>query len=290
MALGRIKFAGLPRRVGWEIWLLPSLIVLGCVFFLPILQLFVLSFHAMSGPAEVGATYTLRNFRSFLSDPFFGGILLRTVALGAAVVAACLLLGYPVSYFLARTRSRFRGLLLFLVIAPLLISSVVRNIGWYPILGESGLVNWILMRVGLLHQPIILIGNYTGVAIGLTHALLPFMVLILMTVIQRIDPEIEQAATNLGAGELTTFFHVTLPLSLPGTLAGSLLVFTMAISAYTTPVILGGGKVLVMATYIAEQFRTVLDYGMGACAAAILMIVAVGVTLFAVRLQAGRRS
>lgn len=133
-----------------------------------------------------------------------------------------------------------------------------------------------------------LIANMTGVVIGLAHALLPFMILTLTTVIQRIAPELEEAAANLGAGSAMTFFHVLLPLSLQGLVAGSLLVFTMVIAAYTTPVILGGGRVLVMGTYIGQQFRTVLDYPAGATAAAILMLVSGILTVSALRLGGHR--
>jgi len=124
--------------------------------------------------------------------------------------------------------------------------------------------------------------------IGLVHALLPFMILTLTTVIQRIEPELEEASASLGAGPVRTFFEVMLPLSLPGMIGGSLLVFTMAIAAYTTPVIMGGNRVLVMATFIGQQFRTVLDYALGATAAAVLMLLAGLLTLLAVRLGVQR--
>jgi putative spermidine/putrescine transport system permease protein len=177
---------------------------------------------------------------------------------------------------------------LFLVVSPLLISAVVRNIGWFPILGNEGLVNWLLLKTGLLSQPVPLVSNVTGVVIGLVHALLPFMILTLTTVIQRIEPELEEAAAGLGAGPLRTFLSILLPLSLPGIVGGSLLVFTMAIAAYTTPVILGGGRVMLMATFIGQQFRTVLDYALGATAAAVLMVLVGLLTALAVRMGARR--
>jgi putative spermidine/putrescine transport system permease protein len=272
-------------RSGWEPWLLPMLAVLTAIFAIPIVNLISVSFHEMSAPAQVGSHFTLANYRVFVGDPFFLRIVLNTSLLGAFVATCCLIIGYPISYFLARTQSKLRGMFIFLVISPLLVSAVVRNIGWFPILGESGLINWLLMSLGIIDQPLVLIGNYTGVAIGLIHALSPFMILTIMTVIQRVDPELEEAAANLGAGPIETFFRVLLPLSLPGVVAGLLIVFTMAISAYTTPVIMGGGKVLVMATYIAQQFLTVLDYGMGASAAAVLMIASTLLTLGALRLR-----
>jgi putative spermidine/putrescine transport system permease protein len=172
-----------------------------------------------------------------------------------------------------------------LVISPLLVSAIVRNIGWFPLLSQSGLVNWALLKLGVLGSPLPLVNNFTGVVIGLVHALLPFMILTLATVIERVEGDLEEAAANLGAGPLEVFWRVLLPLSLPGVVAGSLLVFTMAISAYTTPAILGGNRVLVMATYIAQQFRTVLDYPAGGTAAALLLVFAALLAMLALRLR-----
>lgn len=268
--------------------LLPMLATLALVFIVPIGCLLLLSFHNMTGPAQVGDQFTLENYLSFFTDRFYLKVLYNTFWLGAVVVICCLLIGYPVSYCLARTRSRWRGLLLFLVVSPLLVSAVVRNIGWFPILSNAGLVNWLLLTPGLASQPVALISNLTGVVIGLVHALLPFMILTLTTVIQRIEPELEEAAANLGAGPIRTFVQVLLPLSLPGVIGGSLLVFTMAIAAYTTPVIMGGNRVMVMATFIGQQFRTVLDYALGATAAAVLMLLVALLTALAIRLGAQR--
>jgi putative spermidine/putrescine transport system permease protein len=262
---------------------LPMVLTLALVFAVPIGCLIVLSLYSMTGPATVGDHLTAENYLNFFTDFFYFRILLNTFWLGAVVVISCLVIGYPVSYFLARTRSRWRGFLLFMVVAPLLVSAVVRNIGWFPILSNSGLVNWLLLKSGLVSEPIPLISNFTGVVIGLVHALLPFMILTLTTVIQRIEPELEEASASLGAGPVRTFFEVMLPLSLPGMIGGSLLVFTMTIAAYTTPVIMGGNRVLVMATFIGQQFRTVLDYALGATAAAVLMLLAGLLTLLAVR-------
>ena len=267
----------------WVLLSLPMLLTLAVVFAVPIGCLIVLSFYSMTGAATVGDHLTAENYLNFFTDFFYFRILLNTFWLGAVVVISCLVIGYPVSYFLARTRSRWRGFLLFMVVAPLLVSAVVRNIGWFPILSNSGLVNWLLLKFGLVSQPVPLISNFTGVVIGLVHALLPFMILTLTTVIQRIEPELEEASASLGAGPVRTFFEVMLPLSLPGMIGGSLLVFTMAIAAYTTPVIMGGNRVLAMATFIGQQFRTVLDYALGATAAAVLMLLAGLLTLLAVR-------
>ncbi|PWT85825.1 MAG: ABC transporter permease [Proteobacteria bacterium] len=289
----------MPRAVGetwhrrdssrtWTLLLLPAAATLAIVFFIPIGCLILLSFHAMTGPAQVSDDFTLANYANFVTDSFYLRVIYNTFWLGAVVAGSCLAIGYPLSYFLARMRSGWRGILLFLVVSPLLISAVVRNIGWFPILGNEGLINGLLLKTGLLAQPAPLVGNVTGVVIGLVHALLPFMILTLTAVIQRIEPELEEAAAGLGAGPLRTFISVLLPLSLPGVIGGSLLVFTMAIAAYTTPVILGGGRVMVMATFIGQQFRTVLDYALGATAAAVLMVMVGLLTGLAVRMGARR--
>ena len=280
--------APVRRREPPDVWLwvlLPTLALLGLIFALPLADLITVSLHEMTGPAQVGDAVSLRNYEAFVSDPFFLTMLLRTFWLGVVVVACCLVIGYPVAYCLARTTSKWRGMALFLVIAPLLVSAIVRNIGWFPILGESGVINWLLTSLGIIHAPLRLVSNFTGVVIGLVHALLPLMILTLTTVIQRVEPELEEAAANLGAGPAIVFWRVLLPLSLPGAVSGSLLVFAMAISAYTTPAILGGNRVLVMSTYIAQQFRTVLDYPAGGTAAAFLLLFAVVLTVLALRLR-----
>jgi putative spermidine/putrescine transport system permease protein len=275
-------------RKRWTMFLLPALATLAFVFVAPICILIVLSFYQMTGPAVVGDEASLDNYVRFFSDVFYLRILLNTFFLGGMVVLFCLIIGYPVSYYLARSKSRWRGFLLFLVVSPLLVSAVVRNIGWFPILSNGGLVNWLLLKFSIINQPIPLISNFTGVIIGLVHALLPFMILTLTTVIQRIEPELEDAAASLGAGPVTVFTHVLLPLSVPGAVGGSLLVFTMAIAAFTTPVIMGGNRVLVMATYIGQQFRTVLDYAVGATAAAILLVFVGLLTVIASKSGAGK--
>jgi len=288
----RIERPDSPRQADPWLWiLLPTLAVFGLIFAAPLADLILLSFHHMSGPAQVDAAFTLVNYRAFVTDPFYLEMLLRTCGLGMLVTLGCLVVGYPVAYYLARTPSRWRGFALFLVISPLLVSAIVRNIGWFPLLSQSGAVNWLLLKLGLIAAPLSLINNFTGVVIGLIHALLPFMILTLTTVIQRIEGDLEEAAANLGAGPLQTFWRVLLPLSLPGVVSGSLLVFAMAISAYTTPAILGGNRVLVMATYIAQQFHTVLNYPAGGTAAALLLVFAIVLTALALQVRpAGERA
>lgn len=278
------------RARAWSWFILPIVVFLTLFFLLPVINLAELSLRLHTGPGSVGDTFTLANYGRFLSDPFYLGVLFDTMLIGLVVVSICLVLAYPVAYVLARTKSRFRGALIFIVIAPLLISTVVRNLGWFPILGGSGLVNWALMSVGIVTEPLRLMNNTTGVIIALTHTFLPFMILALVTVIQKIGVELEEAARNLGAGPIETFFRVILPLSRPGLLAGYLIVFTSVISAFTTPAMMGGRRVLVMSTLIEQQMRSVLNYAVGATAAVLLMAMAAALTIASLRQSEEQRT
>ena len=272
-----------PHIDRWALMLMPGVAALTAVFFLPIILLATNSFHPNGGLGTVGPSWTLANYVSFLTDTFYLGILFNTFELAAIVVIICMLIGYPVAYFLVRSRWQWKAILVFLVVSPLMISTVIRNLGWIPILGDYGLVNWLLIESGALHDPIQLIGNRTGVLIGLVHALLPFMILPIMTVIQRIEPELEEASINLGASPAVTFWRVLLPLSWPGILSGCMLVFTMVLAAFVTPGMLGGKRVLVMSIFIEQQIRTVMNYAFAATAAVILMLAAGAVAFVALR-------
>ncbi|MBM3598214.1 MAG: ABC transporter permease [Alphaproteobacteria bacterium] len=275
------RFAAL--RVRWGLLALPVIAVLLLAFGMPIASMTANSLFNHAGPGRVGSNLTLVNYINFATDPYYLGILVDTFALGFVVVSICTVLGYPVAYFLARTHSRWRGVLMFLVIAPLLVSAVIRNLGWIPLLGTNGFVNWALQALGLTDRPIALVNNFLGVVIGTTHALLPFMILMLTTVIQRINPQIEEAAVNLGATPWKNFTQVVLPLSMPGLIGGYLIVFTITISSYTTPAMLGGHRVTVMSTFVAQQIRFVLNYAFGATCAVVLMAVAIALTVMATR-------
>jgi putative spermidine/putrescine transport system permease protein len=284
-AIGRTE----AFAIRWGTLSLPAVLLLLIGFGVPIAYMIANSFLRHAGHGRVRPPATLGNYLAFLGDPFFMGILLDTFLLGLIVVGICGALGYPVAYFLARTTTRWRGILVFLVVAPLLVSAVIRNLGWVPILGSNGVINWILLSLGLVSRPLPLSNNFIGVVIGTTHALLPFMILMLMTVIQRIDLEVEEAAVNLGASPWQKFRYVIFPLSMPGLLGGYLIVFTITISSYTTPAMLGGNRVIVMSTFIAQQVRFVHNYAFGATCAVILMAVAVVLTVVSLR-QSERRA
>jgi putative spermidine/putrescine transport system permease protein len=278
----RVLLSPVKRR--WAYLLLPVLMVLLIVFILPMINLGLKSLHPYTGLGSEGSELTLSNYIAFLSQPFYWQLLGWTSILGVIVVACSLVFALPLSYFLARTKSRWKQFFLLLIIAPMLVSVVIRNLGWLPILGQNGLVNWIWLNADLGKEPLHLLDNYIGVVIGLVHALLPFMVLTLISVIQRIPPELEEASISLGVKPLGTFWRIVLPLARPGIIAGSLLVFTLTISAYTTPAVMGGGRVIVVSTYIQQQVSTLLNYPNGATVSMVLLALVVLLSIASLRL------
>jgi putative spermidine/putrescine transport system permease protein len=228
--------------------------------------------------------FTIGHYVKVLTDPFYLGILLETARIALAVAVLTTVLGYPVAYFLTRTRSRWKGLFLALTLAPELSGVVLRTYGWLVILEDRGLVNTLLKSWGLAAEPIALVHNATGVTIGMTHVLMPFAILALMASIQSIDPTLEQAAMNLGAGRVRTFLRITLPLSIPGVLGAFFLNFSISAGAYATPAILGGKGFEVMATMIYTQLLYILNWPFAAAMAVILMAVVLTAMILSARL------
>ncbi len=265
--------------VRWNGLAVPGLVLLAAGFVMPMLLLAGYSVLHDGANGQVRGPVTAINYIAIVTDPLYLRVLSNTVLLGAAVTLICACLAYPLAYFLVRSRSRWRGPLMFLMITPLMISSVIRNIGWIPILGDNGAVNVALLASGVINHPLLLMNNLTGVVIALVHALLPFMTLMLMAVIQAIHPEVEEAARMLGANPWRSFWEVVFPLSRRGLAAGCALVFSIAVSSYTTPTILGGGRVLVMATFIAQQIQSVLRYAFGSALTIVLFVVALSLSV-----------
>jgi len=190
--------------------------------------------------------------------------------LGLTVTPICLLLGYPVAYHLARTRSRWGSALYVLVLSPLLVGVVVRSFGWLILLSGNGVINRALIDLGLISGGLQLMNNRLGVTIALVHVFLPFMILPLVGVIQSIDPTLESAARSLGASRFKVFWRVILPLSWPGIQAGTVLVFVLALSAYVTPVMLGGAQVKTMSVLVVQNLIDNFQWPVGAAQALIL--------------------
>jgi putative spermidine/putrescine transport system permease protein len=235
------------------LWLIPLLVLLLAFFVLPFGVMFYQSLFLSLLQAPAGSPPTLANYAKMFGDVFYVKVLLQTLALGVVVTALTLVMGYPVAYFLARTRSRWRQLLVFLVISPLVVSIVIRSYGWMVLLGRVGTVNAALQALGVVDQPLPLMYNWFGVVVALTHVLLPFMILTLASVIEGIPESLEDTAAVLGAGWWSRFRHVVLPLSMEGVGAGVTLVFMLTIGSFVSVLLLGGSDTLILPLLIYQQ-------------------------------------
>jgi putative spermidine/putrescine transport system permease protein len=253
----------------------PLTLALSAFFLLPVLLMLPTSFREYVPGAGISTgRWTLENYTTIVTDDYYREVIWRTLGLGLAVTVACLLFGYPLAYLIARGPERWRVPLTLLVIFPMMLNLVVRSFGWIALLANRGLVNNLLMDLHLISAPVKLMYNLTGLMIGLTHIYLPFMVLMLVAAIQNVPRDIEAAASTLGSSRLHVFASVTLPLTAPGILAGSILVFVLTISALVTPRMLGGPTYKVMATLIYDEYMQTLDWPTGSTLAFALTLIA----------------
>ncbi len=273
-----------PNRHGAAaFWLIaPALVLLSVFLVLPYLNIIVMSLRPPAVGAPYGPGFTLSNFTRVLGDAYFLGVLADTVWIALKTTLICLVLGYPVAFHLARTHSRWKGLLYVFVLSPLLVGVVVRSFGWLILLSGNGVINQGLRNLGLVDAPLTLMNNQFGVTLALVHVFLPFMILPLIGAIQSIDPNLEFAARSLGASRAKVFRRVWLPLSWPGIQAGCTLVFVLALSAYVTPVMLGGAQVKTLSVLVVQALIDNFRWPAGAALALILAATgAVAVWLFA---------
>jgi len=208
--------------------------------------LFINSVYHFTG-TQVQPRITLEAYRRFFTDSFYANVVWQEVRLAVVTTALCLAIGYPTAYAITKIRTPGWVIAAYIVIfSPLLTSSIVRAYGWLVILARGGLVNWVLADLHLIGAPVRLIYNFTGVTIALVHVLLPFTVFPILAVLLRMDPTLREAASDLGATRLHTFLRVTWPLSFPGLYAAAQLTFVLAMNAYVTPQLLGGGRIQVL--------------------------------------------
>ncbi len=226
--------------------LLPAFAITAGIFASAMLLLFWYSAYTFRG-GQLTEEVSFLAWQKLFTDPYYWDVIANTLRLTFGVTAGTLLIGYPAAYALTKVRSQRLLIAAYIIIfSPLLVSVVVRAYGWILLLADSGVINTALRASGLIRQPIPLIFNNTGVVIALVHILLPFMVFPILSVLLQFDNAQREAANDLGADRIQTFLRVVLPLSLPGVIAGAQIVFTLAISAFVTPALLGGGKVLVL--------------------------------------------
>lgn len=257
----------------------PAAALIGLFLILPYLDIVVMSFREQSSSLPYGAGFSLRSYGKFFGDYYYAGALLQTLWLGLLTTVVSLLLGFPVALQIARAGARWRGLLYGIVLSPLLVGIVVRSYGWTILLGNNGLINRALKSAGVIDAPIPLMYNSFGIVVALAHVFLPFMVLPIMGALQSVDPALEAAARSLGASRLVSFRRVLLPLAMPGIQSGVILVFVLAVSAYVTPVLVGGMRIKTMAVIVVETLIDQVQWPFGA-ALAIVLSAAAGIAIF----------
>ncbi|HTW69252.1 MAG TPA: ABC transporter permease [Acetobacteraceae bacterium] len=247
--------------------LLPTLLLLVLIFLYPLAVVLSRSFTE----PHLG----LQNYVALYWSQAFRNILVNTFEIAGWTTAICLLLGYPFSYQLARLPKRWAQPLLGLCMIPFFTAILARLYAWTIILGDAGVINTYLLQWGIIHHPISLLFNRTAVIIGMVHVMLPYMVIVLYSQMVGIDRSLLDAATSLGASPLAGFRRVFLPLSMPGTYAGTLLVFIISLGFFVTPAVLGGGRDVTIATFVRQEIG-VLDWGAATAMSMVLLLVTVG--------------
>ena len=255
-------------------WLLlsPALVSITLLLIIPVGFVAVYSFWLRTATGADTAGFHLDNWQEVLTDPFYRSFLWQTLRIAALTTLVCAVLGYIPAYFLANSRTRYRTLLLLLLMLPFWISYIIRTLSWINILGVSGAVNLLLQSVGLIDEPLQMLYNEASVILGLVHFLLPFMILNIYVSLEGIDKNLTDAARSLGCTGWQAFREVTLPLSLPGLAAGSLLCFVLGAGTYITPLILGGPSDWMFANLIFEAVITQLDWPLGSALSIVLLV------------------
>jgi ABC-type spermidine/putrescine transport system permease subunit I len=273
------------RRPAWAALTGPYAVFLLFLLLVPFANVALYSMHPYSPTKVFLPGWTLDNYLKVF-DLYYLRLFGRTLRLGLITMAVCIVLGYPLAYFLARARPRVQALGLFLLIMPLMVSAVIRVFGWIVILGRKGLVNQVLAVLGL--DPVRLLYSETAVVIGLVNIFVPFMVLPIMASIERIPPSLEEAAQNLGANWAQMFRLTILPLSVPGLLSGCLLVYSLSISAFVTPALMGNPRERMAGQQIYDE--VLVSFNWPSASSLALTLVALTVVLMFCALLTARRS
>lgn len=263
-----------PHAQRYTPWFLsaPAIIVFMTMLIAPLILTLILSFHVFDSMQGIKESYTLTNYLEIFSDSYYLDIFLRTAGMALVVTFICVLLGVPETIILSRLQKPWRGIFLMVILAPLLISVVVRTLGWSILMGTNGLINQVLAFLHLTDSPVRLLFTMTGVTIAMVHVMIPFMIISVWASLQKLDGQVENAGRSLGASSMTVMRRIVLPQLLPGILSGSIIVFALSASSFATPALLGGRRLKVVATAAYDEFLSTLNWPLGASIALILLV------------------
>jgi spermidine/putrescine transport system permease protein len=261
----------------------PAAVWLLVFFLIPLVLVLLVSLGERGNAGQVVYSWTLKNYSRFFGKVgeryLYVQIFARSLGIAFLNTLLCLLIGYPLAYFIARQPTHRRNVLLLLVMIPFWTNFLVRTYAWMVILRDTGVINNAFLALGLISQPLPLLYNQGAVVLGLFYGYLPFMILPLYASIEKFDFSLVEAAQDLGANTLRTFVRVLLPLTRPGIVAGSILVFIPSIGAYVTPDLMGGAKVTMVGNLLQQQFLKIRDWPFGSAVGFILMLTVLGATM-----------
>jgi putative spermidine/putrescine transport system permease protein len=245
----------------------------------PLVITLSLSLYPFLSGGGVGEHMTIANYADVARDDYFHVIFARTFGMAIIVTLICIAIGVPEAYVLSRLSQRWRAVSIVIVLGPMLISVVVRTLGWAVLLGNEGVINKLLLATGVVSEPVKMMFTFSGVVVALVHVLVPFMVLAVWASLQKLDATTEQAAESLGAGLSTVLRRIVFPQVIPGVLSGGLIVFALAASAFATPAIIGGRRLKVVPTTIYDEFLGNLNWPLGAALAVVLVVIVLAVSM-----------
>jgi putative spermidine/putrescine transport system permease protein len=251
----------------------PALMLFVGVLVIPLAMTVMLSFHDWGQYKGIEQVFILKNWREIATDPYYAEMFWRTFRIALLTTLITAVFGAPEAYILNRMSGRWKSFFLLVILGPLLISVAARTLGWALLFGgNNGLVNKLLMSLGLIGSPLRFMFTETGMVVALAHVMMPFMVLSVWAALQRVDPQIENAAMSLGAGPLTIIRRIVMPQIMPGVLSGAIIVFSLSASAFATPAIIGGRRLKVASTLAYDEFLNTLNWPLGAAVAVLLLL------------------
>ena len=246
--------------------LFPGIVLLCFFLVLPLLSSLIPTVFPES-------SFSLQLYIDFFKDSYFMAVLGRTLSISLIVTIFCAVLGLPAAYVISGVSKKWRGILIALTLFPLLTNSVIRSFAWITILGKNGVINNLMMMFGVINEPMSLLYTDFSIIIGSVYLFLPTMIMTLVGVLENIDDDLLEAAATLGLSPLKGFFKIILPLSLPGMIVGSILVFTGTLTAYTTPQLLGGNKKMMLATLLYQRATTLGDWTSASVIALVMIVI-----------------